>query len=321
MSEFNKIYNKVGGTSILKQYKRAGVLGFALFEAIILGFSRKSLEILRLAVNNRILSKLRKRYKGFVEEYKVLNGYKNSVSHRKQSNKIWVCWLQEIENAPLVVQRCFESLNKYLADREIIVITDENYSKYVDFPSYIAEKFKSGVITRTHFSDLLRLELLIKYGGTWIDATVLCTGGNIPEYILNNDLFVYQILKPGCDGHSTAISSWLMTSCTNNPILLLTRELLYEYWKKNNTMIDYFLLHDFFQIAIEAYPEEWKKVVQFSNEIPHILQLGLFDKFDEKRYSYIKDMTCFHKLSYKFDKKLFQKKNTFYDVIINEGQY
>jgi hypothetical protein len=317
MGKFKQIFDKVNGKEVLKQYKRAGVLGFALVETGLLGFSHKSLEIVRLAVNNKILSKLRKEYKNFILKYKVSNAKKNEKLPQNLSNKVWVCWLQGIENAPVLVQRCFESLNKYLTDREIIVITDKNYSDYVEFPEHIKKKFESGVVTRTHFSDLLRLELLVKYGGTWIDATVLCTGSNIPEYILNSELFVYQVLKPGRDGHSTVISSWLMTSCTNNPILLLTRELLYEYWKEHNFMVDYFLLHDFFQLAIEAYPKEWKNVVQFSNEIPHILLLGLFDKFNVKHYGYIKNMTCFHKLSYKFEQEKIYQEGTYYDEIIN----
>lgn len=321
MGKFKEIFNKVNGKEVLKQYKRAGVLGFALAETGLLGFSHKSLEIVRLAVENKILSKLRKKYKNYILQYKINNTKEIEKLPRNLSDKVWVCWLQGIENAPVLVKRCFESLNKYLTDREIIVITDKNYSDYVDFPEHIKKKFEAGFITRTHFSDLLRLELLIKYGGTWIDATVLCTGGNIPEYILDSELFVYQVLKPGLDGHSSVISSWLMTSCTNNPILLLTRELLYEYWKKYNFMMDYFLLHDFFQLAIEAYPQEWKKVVQFSNEIPHILLLSLFDEFDEKRYGYVTSMTCFHKLSYKFQQEKMKQSGTYYDKIVNLKEF
>lgn len=61
MNELKKIYHKVGGTEILKRYWNAGILGFVLAEAIVLGFSRKSLEILRLAANHRILRKLKKK--------------------------------------------------------------------------------------------------------------------------------------------------------------------------------------------------------------------------------------------------------------------
>jgi len=48
----------------------------------------------------------------------------------------------------------------------------------VELPGYIVEKWEKGRIPAAMFSDLLRVELLIKYGGTWIDSTVFCTGVN-----------------------------------------------------------------------------------------------------------------------------------------------
>lgn len=321
MSELKKIFNKVGGLQLLKQYSRAGVLIYAMLLVLTLGLSRKSLEILRLAINNKIIQKLRKKYRLYIAEYKSNLSDENTKLENKKSNKIWICWLQGIENAPLLVQKCNDSIKKYLSNREIIVLTESNYREYVTFPKSIQEKLDSGIITKTHFSDLLRLELLINYGGTWLDATVLCTGGSIPEYILDSDLFLFQLLKPGLDGHSTSISSWLMTSCTNHPILLLTRALLYKYWSENNYLIDYFLIHKFFQLAIEAYPEKWREVVQFSNEVPHILLLSLFDQFDESKFKHIKNMTNFHKLSYKHNDELLKINGSYYDLIINHNRY
>ena len=63
--------------------------------------------------------------------------------------------------------------------------------------------------------------------------------------MLDSDLFLFQNLKPGADGSTLNISSWFITSCANNKILLAVRELLWEYWKKENTLIDYFLIHHF----------------------------------------------------------------------------
>lgn len=318
MNNFLKLYKKVGGTKILCQYKRAGVLFFALTEILRLGFSKKALEILRLSVQFKIQQKLKKKYSYVFK--RIQNPYIELLQHT-QSNKVWVCWLQGMDDAPVLVKRCYESLQKYLENREIIVITSKNFYEYVTFPEYILQKYESGIITKTHFSDLLRLELLIKYGGLWIDATVLCTSNNIPEYILNSDLFVYQILKPGLDGKSQTISSWLMSACSNNKILLLTREMLYEYWKNNNSMMDYFLLHTFFSIACEQYPNDWNRVVKQPNSIPHILLLELFEQYDEEGFERVKAMTCFHKLSYKHDKEIMEKKGTYFDVIINQGKY
>lgn len=65
MKEFKK-FLKVNGIEILKQYCMAHVILFSLLETAILGLSRKSLEIVRLAVDNRIYCKLKKKYKGLL---------------------------------------------------------------------------------------------------------------------------------------------------------------------------------------------------------------------------------------------------------------
>lgn len=81
-------------------------------------------------------------------------------------------------------------------------------------------------------------------------------------------------------------------------------------------MADYFLLHDFFQMALEAYPEEWKKVIPFSNAVPHILLLRLFEPYDGEMWNAVQDMTAFHKLSYKFEPEKEELENTYYRKLI-----
>ena len=203
----------------------------------------------------------------------------------------------------------------------IHILTKDNYREYITFPGFIQEKIDSGVITKTHMSDLLRLELLIRHGGTWLDATVLCSSPEVPSYMMDSDLFVFQDLKPGWDGHCQRISSWMITARTGHPILRLTRALLYEYWRKNTQMADYFLFHDFFELAIEAYPEEWNEVIPCSNAAPHILLLRLFEPYRRDVWEAVKEMTPFHKLSYKFDASDAQIPGTYYRSILDpEGE-
>lgn len=305
--------NKMGGLKMVMHYVKSHIFTYACLQVLINGTSKKSLEIVRLALSNKILKRLRKKNR------KLCLKYKNSLNEQKlikeRSNKVWICWFQGIGKEPFIVNACYKSIKDNIKNKDIILITDNNYKDYITFPSYIQEKIDKGIITKTHLSDLLRLELLIKYGGTWIDSTVYCSGSNIPDYILNSDLFLYQCLKPGLDGEPLRISSWLITSTTNNEILLLTRELLYNYWKRNNYLIDYYLFHNFFELAIETYPEIWDKVVPTSNSVPHILLLRLFDKYDEYMWNEIKNMTCFHKLSYKLDTKSLEIKDTYYKNI------
>lgn len=314
MKKFIKIFNKVNGREKIEQYIRAHVFFLAVIETIILGLTKKSLEIVRLAVYNRIVNRLRRKYKNFILNF-MENDDDDTLSHQKP-NKIWFCWLQGMENAPFVVKKCYESLHNNISNREIIVITEKNYKDYVTFPSFIETKIKKGQISRTHFSDLLRLELLIRYGGTWIDATVYCSTSKIPSFYLDSSLFLFQNLKPGLDGQATRISSWFITSCSNNKILRLTRSLLYEYWKTNSTMVDYFLLHDFFELAIEANMNEWENVIPVENGMCHVLLLRLFKPYDEKVWNNLKDQIPFHKLTYKYDESKTQKKGTYFDKIL-----
>ena len=50
------------------------------------------------------------------------------------------------------------------------------------------EKFSRGYISRTHLSDMIRLNLLYLYGGAWLDATVLVSN-DIPEEYFREELF------------------------------------------------------------------------------------------------------------------------------------
>ncbi|MBQ8621498.1 MAG: capsular polysaccharide synthesis protein [Oscillospiraceae bacterium] len=311
MKQFMALFKKVGGKNVLAQYLRGHVLLFALVQTALMGFSKKSLEIVRLAVQQKIVCKLRKKYRRFIAEYV----HAHPQPEKKiscPSDVIWTCWFQGLEAAPEIVKKCNRSLEAHITGKQIRVITLENYREYVQLPDYVEEKYAKGVIGPAHFSDLLRLELLTTHGGTWIDSTVLCTSAQIPDYMLDGPLFLFQTLKPGLDGHPTAISNWFMTAQADSSILNLTRALLHDYWKKHDHVVDYFIFHIFFQLATEAYPQEWKRVVPCTNEAPHSLLLRLFEPYDEQVYQGILTQSCFHKLTYKHTPEQAQGKNTYY---------
>lgn len=312
--KLKELFEKQGGLILVRRYWKSGALFTAIIEFLLLGKSRTALEILRLTTQLKSKQKLERKYKKRLIDFE--NTYNNNLSH-VQSNKVWICWFQGMENAPSIVQKCFQSVKNNLIDQEVILITSKNMMDYVEFPQYIIEKWKSKIITDTHMTDLLRMELLIKYGGMWLDATVLCTEKRekIPNYYFDSDLFMYQNLKPGRDGHVHYISSWLICAKSNNKLLMAVRYLCYEYWKEYNEIIDYFLIHDFFSIVFDYYPDEWKKIIPRDNATPHVLLLRLFDQYDEQIWNTIKQQTPFHKLSYKFENSKYQIDNTYYTKI------
>lgn len=312
-------FQKQGGMKLLKQYWKSGALFTAVGEFALLGKSRTALEILRLSTGLKAKQKLEKKYKS--ELIKFDKEYNINLPH-KSSNKIWICWFQGIENAPDIVKMCYQSIKENLGNREIILITSENMFEYVEFPNFIIKKWEQGIIKQAHMSDLLRLELLIKYGGLWLDATVLCTQREeeIPNYFFNSDLFFFQCLKPGRDGHSHFISNWLISAKSNNKLLMAIQQLCYSYWKDHNDIIDYFIFHHFATMVLEYYSEEWLNIIPRDNATPHILLLRFFEQYNEDIWNDIIRQTPFHKLSYKFKDEMKSKSNTYYKKLINRKE-
>lgn len=253
---------------------------------------------------------LKKKYSYILER-----GVENEKS--RKSNKVWIFWLQGIENAPEIVQACARTVKNNLQNREIIFLNINNYKEYIKFPDYIEEKLKEGKITYTQFSDLMRAELLTQYGGLWLDATVLCTG-EVPGYILDSELFVFKNIGLDRSANETiASSSWLISSWSHNKIIELTRNLLLEYWKKEEYLTNYFVFHLFFKLATEKYEEIWKKVPTFNNVTPHILQFELLEEFNEERFEQIKTMSNVHKLNRRIENKDKQKMTNLDYIIKN----
>ena len=275
-----------------------------------LTLKEKDPELKKVNKNWIIYTYLKHKYSGFLNKYEI----KENKAH-EYSDVIWWCWFQGEENAPAIVKACLESVRKNMPDKKINIITEANMWDYVSMPDFIKEKYKKGIISRTHFSDLLRLELLITYGGTWIDSTVLCTAE--PNYAFDKPLFAFKTNEK--NDPATAAQNWFMSAEKNNPILCLTRDLLFQYWKTYNSTIHYFIFYFFMKLATEKYNKEWNLIPFFSDVPPHIMQRELFAEYSEKRMNQLKRMSDIHKLTYKFKKDSdLQKENTIYKKIIEK---
>lgn len=233
--------------------------------------------------------------------------------------KIWTCWLQGYEQAPLLVKRCIDNMkNRIGGGTDIVLITSNNYKDYTNLPDYILKKHEKGLISDAHFSDLIRLDILINHGGLWIDPTCYVSCCGIPDYIKNSDCFLFTSFSLN-DIEVSKISNWLIGAKPQNILLRETRRSLYQYWKENNYPINYYIFHMFFTIAGERYPEAWNKIPRFNNLNPHVLQWEFGQQYNEKRLEEIERFADFHKLTYRL-KRNCDTPGSFYDVMINEGK-
>ncbi len=95
------------------------------------------------------------------------------MSDRKSlvPRKIWIYWHQGMSEAPFVVRKCIESWVKENPGWEVNFLDKDNLGEYVVL-NLREEKLVN--LPLPHQSDLVRLQLLSKYGGVWADATTLC---------------------------------------------------------------------------------------------------------------------------------------------------
>ena len=179
---------------------------------------------------------------------------------------------------------------------QLFVVTEANYRELVTFPPYIEQKYREGKISRAHFSDLLRLALLTKYGGVWIDATVYCSE-DAGAFFAKQPLFAYQHIWRGAPGIHA--SSWLIAAIPHHPILEATLTLLDRYWQDHDALVHYYTFQFLWYMAAEKYLTLWRRMPQFSDVPPELLANELLTPYSEQRMAEFRRMSDFHKLTYK----------------------
>lgn len=207
---------------------------------------------LNISINNLVVKELELKFQDIIK----MQNNKAETLHAKVDQIIWFCWFQGIENAPVIVKKCYESVLLNIPDRwQMIIITEENYNTYTNIPDYILEKYEKGIISKTHFSDIIRFSLLSEQGGIWIDATILVLQ-KMDDQLLNNSLIT---LKSNNYEPYTSISKGLWTTFfiglpKESISACFIRDCLYSYWKNEDKVFDYYLLDYIILLAYKKIP-------------------------------------------------------------------
>lgn len=142
---------------------------------------------------------------------------------------IWTYWHQGFDQAPYVVKQCINRLQLLHPDAAIHLLDQHSIYDFADIVPIPANKW--GKIVLPHRSDLLRTQLLIKYGGTWLDPTAFCLTKLtdwLPQYA-EKGLFLFH--RPGKD---RIISNWFIAAEKDNKLLSQLYHSLVDYWNHND---------------------------------------------------------------------------------------
>lgn len=236
-----------------------------------------------------------------IEKSKVKNDVaeiKTPLGTDVTQQPIWVMWYQGLENAPEIVQCCVKSIKEHSQEHEVIVLSESNLHEYVELPNIIMEKFRQGYISRTHLSDMIRLNLLYLYGGAWLDATLFVTN-DIPQEYFKENLFSLNFGKKTKDPSHGRWTTFCFFAKKGNTLIEQTLRYHYYYWMQEDYPVDY-VMFDYFINYISKDDTEVAK--QIENIKP--TNVKVFDLIDRLNSPYFGEPitdtdTVFSKLSWK----------------------
>ena len=146
---------------------------------------------------------------------------------------VWLMWTQGLAAAPPVVKACYRSWQQLNPDWNVIFLDETNLEDYLG----------TGFLSRYHgvapqaFSDLVRINLLARYGGVWSDATCYC---QVPLSDWLGEQLSAGFFAFAWTGKNYRVarelSMWFLASSPDNH---LTREwcgAANRYWSQNPTL-------------------------------------------------------------------------------------
>lgn len=211
------------------------------------------------------------------------------------SDPIYLYWAQGFATAPEVVRLCHRRMLDHAGDR-VLELDDAGMNALVAVPDDIADRD----IAPTHRSDLLRLQLLSRYGGSWLDATCLVLADPGPELDrLRRASGWFAFGK-----RRTTLATWLMTSTPGHELPRMLYEALLCYWRHHERLSHYFALHYIFEALTrldERFGALWAQTPRLPFNGPFAFRWQLAEPFDQDRFDTLLADSFVHKLTYKYE--------------------
>ncbi|HEY9289726.1 MAG TPA: capsular polysaccharide synthesis protein [Microlunatus sp.] len=212
-----------------------------------------------------------------------------------RTEKIYYYWAQGIGAAPPMVRLCHRQLMRH-ASIPVLVLDEPAMSSMIELPDDI----EARGIAPTHRTDLLRLELLARHGGTWLDATCL---------VVEDPALALRTLRQPSGYFAFAkrrstVASWLMSSSPDHYLVRMLREALHCYWRNHDQLSHYYVLHYLFEALTELdepFADAWARTPRLRFDPPFQLRWNLLEPYREQDFERMLAGSFVHKLTYKYE--------------------
>ena len=221
-----------------------------------------------------------------------------NISLDRKSMPVFVFWAQGLDQAPFVVKRNISRLQKIFGSR--LHILDESCLKY-----YATLPKISNISRWAHKADMLRTELLLRYGGTWIDSTILVKQDFLN--IINENSAILPIYYP----EQRSMGNWLLSvDSTYNYTYCLMYSALNMYLDLYGDFNEYFMFHTFWRILAHIDDNArsfWNNCLKIDANKATVLggsESKLLQVLSYEDFVKIFNDSPIHKLSYKYDETM-----------------
>jgi hypothetical protein len=155
-----------------------------------------------------------------IYNFTVLKRLENleNISSSKIPNQIWTYW--DTEELPDIVQKCVSTWRKHNPNYKVVILNKNNLSNYLTAEELKIINHPNFNDTPARYSDTIRVITLSKYGGFWIDASIICqTSFDWVHEIQQKEnvevvgYYIDKMTLPEYKTHSPVIESWFF-ACT-----------------------------------------------------------------------------------------------------------
>jgi hypothetical protein len=212
---------------------------------------------------------------------------------------LYILWFQGFDQAPEIVQACVQSWIEQNPTWTVHLLDDTTWPSMVSLDGI--QRSSLG-ISRTNFSDLVRIALLDQRGGCWVDATTFCTQP-LDEWLpacIEQGFFAFD--RPAKD---LMLSSWFLYAEPGNYIVKKWCQATMDYYlaKPKDKKQPYYNFHYLFADLYKTdtrFRRMWDAVPKRSADGPHQLQKSLFKPMDDSIRQRMQEQPL-SKLTYKGD--------------------
>lgn len=228
-------------------------------------------DIIKKKQDELIVQKIEKISKIFYNDIVKLNRKYQESKSDVCNDVIWQYW--DKKPCPELIKICTNSVKKHSKKR--IELNDENLREWYVPSKKIQKKLERGLISKTHFSDILRVNLLYNYGGCWLDSTIFLR--NNIDFIFYNDFWTIKIGNINSENTCSPIkdrwAGFAIATREKNKLMWYLSNLFDLYWERYDTLIDYFLIDIFICVLYNFDPQIKNMIDRVETNNTHCLSL------------------------------------------------